>query len=250
MAIPDYQALMLPLLRLAADGEDHQIRDADQSLAGYFKLTPQDLSQPLPSGTQPKFLNRVYWAGSFLRHALVLERTGKGTFRITQRGQDLLSTNPSNLSKNDFKNDLMKYPEFAKFAEGKGPVVEDGNGGLQSPLELLESSHQLLMDELAEQVLEQLKQTDPTYFEQIVIELLVRMGYGGSLRDAQAIGRSHDGGIDGVVKQDRLGLDVLYFQAKRWAGTVGAPPGSRVCWCTAGQEGLQGSDDYNVPVLR
>jgi restriction system protein len=227
MTVPDFQTLMLPLLKLAADGQEHKLSEAIEVLAQQFNLSDDDRRELLPSGKQPKFVNRVGWSATYLRKTKLLEGTGKGKFRITERGRQELSLNPPRI---DLRY-LEKYPELAVF---RGVPSDGGNGVAngadiatptsQTPREALEASYQLLRRELADELLERIKQKPPAFFERLVVELLVAMGYGGSLTDAgQAVGRSGDGGIDGVIKEDRLGLDFIYLQAKRWENTVGRP---------------------------
>jgi restriction system protein len=226
MTVPDFQSLMLPLLKLAADGQEHTLGEAIKTLAQQFYLTDDDLRELLPSGKQSKFVNRVGWSATYLRKTKLLEGTGKGKFRITERGRQELNLNPLKI---DLRY-LEKYPELSVF-RGVPQGGNDGdNGGeavppsVQTPREVLEGSYQLLRRELADELLDRIKQKPPVFFERLVVELLVAMGYGGSLKDAgQAVGRSGDGGIDGVIKEDKLGLDFIYIQAKRWESTVGRP---------------------------
>jgi restriction system protein len=217
---------MLPLLQLTSDGEEHTLSATIEQLATQFQLTKDDRRELLPSGRQSKFVNRVGWSATYLRKTKLLAGTGKGRFRITDRGRKVLQNPPQRL---DLKY-LQRFPELAAFRGEVLPEVNNTNGTepapevTQTPREILEASYQLLQRDLAQDLLERIKQKPPAFFEQLVVDLIVAMGYGGSLTDAgQAIGRSGDGGIDGVIKQDRLGLDYLYLQAKRWEGPVGRP---------------------------
>jgi len=226
MAVPDFQSLMLPILQIAGDGQEHTSAEASERMIQQFKLSEGDLRELLPSGRQSKYANRIGWATTYLRKTKLLEGTGRGRFRITERGRAVLSDNPSRV---DLKY-LSRFPELASF---RGDIAQEqpDNGEViiasavsQTPREVLEASYQVLRRELAQELLERIKSKPPIFFERLVVELLVAMGYGGSLKDAgQAIGRSGDGGIDGVIKEDRLGLDYIYIQAKRWDGTVGRP---------------------------
>jgi len=226
MAVPDFQSLMLPILQIAGDGQEHTSAEASERMIQQFKLSEGDLRELLPSGRQSKYANRIGWATTYLRKTKLLEGTGRGRFRITERGRAVLSDNPSRV---DLKY-LSRFPEQASF---RGDIAQEqpDNGEViiasavsQTPREVLEASYQVLRRELAQELLERIKSKPPIFFERLVVELLVAMGYGGSLKDAgQAIGRSGDGGIDGVIKEDRLGLDYIYIQAKRWDGTVGRP---------------------------
>lgn len=226
MAIPDFQSLMLPLLKLAADGNELSIRESVESLAKQFNLSDEERRELLPSGQQGRFDNRVHWARSFLKQAQLFENTRRGHFRITQRGRQLLSEAPSVVN----MKLLERYPEFVEF---RGRRREEGredsastppSDDIQTPEELLEQSHKSLTEALAAEVLQRVKDCSPTFFERLVVELLVKMGYGGSQQEAgKAVGRSGDEGIDGIINEDRLGLDAIYIQAKKWESPVGRP---------------------------
>nr|WP_254151066.1 restriction endonuclease [Candidatus Chloroploca mongolica] len=222
---------MLPLLQIASDGQEHTISAAIETLAQQFHLSDDDRREMLPSGKQSKLSNRVGWAATYLRKTKLLESTGRGKFRITSRGTNELKLTPERI---DLRY-LAKYPELADFRGDPQPGGcsngTEAHAGLtaveetsQTPREVLEASYLLIRREIAQELLERIKAQPPTFFEKLVVDLLVAMGYGGSHKDAgQAIGRSGDGGIDGVIKEDRLGLDFIYLQAKRWEGTVGRP---------------------------
>lgn len=225
MAVPDFQTLMLPLLKLAADSQEHRLSEAIEALAQQFKLSDDDRRELLPSGKQSKFVNRVGWSTTYLRKTKLLEGTGKGRFRITERGLAELRANPQRI---DLRY-LDKYPELATFRRGAQlDAATNGEAAVeaieQTPREVLETSYQLLRRELAQEILEQIKKRPAIFFEQLVVDLLVGMGYGGSRKEAgERVGRSGDGGIDGIIKEDKLGLDYVYIQAKRWDRTVGRP---------------------------
>ena len=227
MSIPAFQELFLPMLTYVADGNEHTKQDVSDHLSAKFNLTPEELSELLPSGRQAKFMNRIAWTKTYLSKALLIESPEKGKFRITQRGLQLLATNPKTMN----VKSLKQYPEFQVFNQST-PTATQGlvlAGDLQSstdetPEEHLESCFQSLRKELAEGILQQVMQASPAFFEQLVVDVLVAMGYGGSRADAgKAIGQSGDEGIDGVIKEDRLGLDLIYLQAKRWKNPVGRP---------------------------
>ncbi len=233
MAVPDYQSLMYPLLALTRDGEEHTLTEAIDILAGQLNLTEEDRRELIPSGGEPKFDNRVGWARTYMKKAGLLESTGRAKFRITQRGLSVLQKHPQGIT----NKILAQFPEFLEFKR-KGPrngdtpslfpISEVAEAEIvesqQTPQETLEASYQLLRQNLAQELLEKVRSSSPRFFERLVVDLLVRMGYGGSRRDAgEAIGRSGDDGIDGIIKEDRLGLDVVYLQAKRWEATVGRP---------------------------
>ena len=230
MAIPDYQSVMLPLLRFAAEKKDEiSTGEAVEVLSKEFDLTDEDLKALLPSGFQFTFVNRVGWAATYMKKAGLLETTRRGYFRITSRGQELLSKQPKAIN----VKLLKQYPEFLEFQQLKGTrSVEkiSASGGTPdistaTPSEALEAAYENIRDELADELLARLKKSSPSFFERAVVELLVKMGYGGSRVDAgKAIGKSGDGGIDGIIKEDKLGLDVVYIQAKRWENNpVGRP---------------------------
>lgn len=230
MSVPDYQSLMLPLLRFAAEKKDETTTgEAVEVLAKQLDLTDEDLKEMLPSGISSTFVNRVGWAATYMKKAGLLEATRRGYFRITTRGQELLKKQPKVIN----VKILKQYPEFLEFQQLKG--TRSGAKGSSSgsppdsstatPSEALESAYENLRDELADELLARLKKSSPSFFERAVVELLVKMGYGGSRSDAgRAIGKSGDGGIDGIIKEDKLGLDVVYIQAKRWDNNpVGRP---------------------------
>jgi restriction system protein len=230
MAVPDYQSLMLPLLRFAEEKKDEiSTGEAVEVLAKELALTDDDLKEMLPSGIQSAFVNRVGWASTYMKKAGLLESTRRGYYRITSRGQDLLKKQPKAVT----VKLLKQYPEFLEFQQLKGTrsgeKVSSAGGApdisTATPSEALETAYENLRDELADELLARLKKSSPSFFERVVVELLVKMGYGGSRADAgKAIGRSGDGGIDGIIKEDRLGLDVVYIQAKRWDNnSVGSP---------------------------
>ncbi|MBN2323234.1 MAG: restriction endonuclease [Spirochaetes bacterium] len=230
MAVPDYQSLMLSLLQFVAKtGGETSTSEAVEALAKELSLSDEDLKEMLPSGIQSTFVNRVGWASTYMKKAGLLEATRRGFYQITGRGRDLLKKQPKTIN----VKLLKQYPEFLEFQQLKGTrsgdkVVESkgtSDVSTATPSEALESAYENLRDELADELLGRLKKISPAFFERVVVELLVKMGYGGSRSDAgKAIGRSGDGGIDGIIKEDKLGLDVVYIQAKRWDNNpVGRP---------------------------
>jgi len=230
MAVPAYQSVMLPLLRFAAQkAQEVSTGDAVEALATELKLSEGDLQEKLPSGVQSTFVNRVGWAATYMKKAGLLEPTRRGYYQITQRGRELLAKKPPRIN----VALLKQYPEFQEFQSLKGTRSGDKKNGAElgfeiegaTPSEALERAYENLRGALADELLDKLKKVNPAFFERIVVELLVRMGYGGSRSDAgRAIGKSGDGGIDGIIKEDKLGLDVVYIQAKRWdTNSVGRP---------------------------
>ncbi len=223
MSIPDFQSIMRPLLELAADGEEHSISEVTELLAHRFKLTEEEKTTLLPSGRQATFRNRTAWAKSYLTQAGVLESSRRGFFKITERGHRLLKDSPSRIT----IKELEQFPEFVQFRSTKhaeDTQPSDHGADKQTPEEMLESAYQRFRGELASEVLSRVKKASPAFFERLVVELLLRMGYGGSRKEAgEAIGKGGDEGIDGIISEDRLGLDVIYLQAKRWEGSVGRP---------------------------
>ncbi|TVS05127.1 MAG: restriction endonuclease [Phycisphaerales bacterium] len=226
MSFPTYEDLMLPLLRLASDGKEHQIGEATDLLGEQLSLSKEQLAALLPSGKAKKFRNRVNWASVYLRKSGLLESTRRGWIRITPRGREVLAENPPRVDR-DLLSRFPEYHEFKAAGRNNQERTGDSNSGDRddsaTPDEQLESAFAELRESLVAEILEQLKVVDPQQFERIVLDVLVAMGYGGRYIDAaQQTGKSHDGGIDGVINEDRLGLDTIYVQAKRWTnGTVG-----------------------------
>lgn len=227
MPIPDYQTLMLPLLKIAGDRAVHFMRDAVQDLALQFDLTEDEQKELLPSGKQQIFNNRVGWARTYLKKAFLIDYVQRGRFRITERGQQVLAENPSRID-NTF---LCRFPEFVEFTRGAQPVKSErsdpavSTAETDTPDDLMAIGYLNRRSQIEEDVLERVKSCSPEFFERLVVKLITAMGYGGTLADAgRAIGKSGDGGVDGVIKEDRLGLEQIYIQAKRWDNTsVGRP---------------------------
>jgi restriction system protein len=241
MVIPDYQSVMLPLLKYAGDGKEHRIRDAVEKLAEGLRLSEEERKELLPSGQQAVFKNRVGWASTYLKKAGLLNSGKKGYFSITQKGMAVLREDITSID----VNFLTRYEEFNEFRRGKQaePVeLEKGNKNEElDPRENLELSYQQLHNELVSEILSAIKKCSPSFFESIVIDVLTKMGYGGSRTDAgKAVGKSHDGGIDGIIKEDRLGLDVIYIQAKRWEGTVTRPEIQKFAGALIGKKAKKG----------
>jgi restriction system protein len=230
MAIPTYEQLMLPLLELSADRAEHSISEAVEALANQAALSSEERAELLPSGRQTRFANRIGWARTALKKAGLLDATRWSHFRITDRGTALLAEKPDALS----DKFLRRYPEYLEYVTSSSEksitssLPPQGASALAAaipPLERLEDAYSQLRQDVEEQLLAKVKASTPEFFEQLVISLLRKMDYGGSFRDAaQAIGRSGDGGVDGLIKEDILGLDMIYVQAKRYT-TNNVPAG-------------------------
>lgn len=241
--IPDYQEIMLPLLKLAADEKVHQFREAVDELADNFELTEEERNQLLPSGNDNLFANRVGWAKTYLKKAGLLKYPKRGYFKITERGKEVLNQAPEKID-NDF---LEQFSNFREFKDSTSAAQESSKTSTafefeeHTPEEVIEIGHQTLTENLADELLEKVKAQSPDFFEELVVDLLVKMGYGGTIKDAgQAIGKSGDGGIDGVIKEDKLGLDIIYIQAKKWENTVGRPEIQKFAGALQGKNAKKG----------
>jgi restriction system protein len=250
MPIPDFQSLMLPIMKVAADGGDHTARELRERLAEKLGLSEQERTDLLPSGNQPVFSNRLAWARSHLQMAGLLEKTGRGTFRITPRGQETLAGNPPVIN----LRFLQQFPEYAQRRIKPAPEIptvtqgsndQTGQDKLEAaygtPAERIESAFTEVSETLRAELLTKLSTIDPFRFEQVVLDLLVAMGYGGSRKEAAAVTqKTGDEGIDGVINEDRLGLDVIYIQAKRWKHNVGRPEIQSFVGALAGKKANKG----------
>jgi restriction system protein len=224
MAVPDFQSFFRPLLEIAADGKEHSLKEARDIIARRMSLSEADLEEPLPSGLQKKFDNRIAWAKSYFVQAKVLISPRRGYFLITDRGHELLQQGHEKIT----IKVLNQYPEFIEFHKAKPDktdeesVVEEIQS--ETPEELLQKAYQSIRSDLAGEMITRIKNNSPQFFENLVVDLMIALGYGGSRADAgKSIGQTGDEGVDGIIKEDRLGLDVIYLQAKRWDGTVGRP---------------------------
>jgi restriction system protein len=242
MSIPDYQTVMLPLLRHLADKQERSSQETVDALSEVFGLSEQERNELLPSGNQPIFMNRIGWAKTYLKKAGFIESPRRGYYRITERGLNELTKNPK---KFDNKY-LSQFPEFANFIKTK--VIKHTSGGKyieidneKTPDENIDYNYQKIRNALANDVLDKIKQCSPYFFEKLVVDLLLKMGYGGSREEAGKITRkSADGGIDGIIKEDKLGLDTIYIQAKRWDGTIGRPEIQKFAGALQGQRARKG----------
>lgn len=240
MAIPDFQSILLPQLKLCQDGEAHTKQELLPTLSKQFGLTEEELEIRIPSGPN-KFDNRVAWARTYLKQAGLLEITSRGVFRITTRGKQVLAENPSTLN----IKYLRRFPEFVAFQKGnqkeEAKLAEPVVVGTETPDELLAGGYKQLREALAAELLDRIKIVSPARFEDLVVDLLLKMGYGGTQEDAgKVVGKSGDGGIDGIINEDRLGLDVIYIQAKRWEADVGRPEIQKFVGALAGHKANKG----------
>lgn len=219
---------MLPLLKLAVDGKEHSVAEALTHIAGQFGLSEAERSIMLPSGTQTQLYNRVTWAATYLAKSLLLTKSGRGRFRIAPRGQEVLAKDPQRI---DCKF-LEQFPEYLAFRDKKNtkPSVVMARDAMSqahadsdaTPAERLDEAYEELREALADDLLQRVRLASPKAFERMVVRLLVAMDYGGGRLDhAEVTGKSGDDGIDGVIREDRLGLDMVYVQAKKWENTVG-----------------------------
>jgi len=241
VAIPDYQTLMLPLLKIAGDRQEHSMRETIERLASEFRLTDGERMQLLPSGQQSTFDNRANWARSYLKQAGLLETPRRGYFLITERGRQVLDEPPQRID----IGFLSRYPEFREFRsrrfENQGGHRLPPDGESETPEEVIEAAYRDLRESLARDLLQQVKSSPASFFERLVVDLLLKMGYGGTRQDAgAAIGRGGDAGIDGIIKEDRLGLDIVYIQAKRWEAAVGRPEIQKFAGALQGQRARKG----------
>ncbi len=228
MAIPDYQTLMLPVLRLAAKGEQ-RVADVADRVADEFGLSAQERETLLPSGRQRVLNNRIHWAKFYMSKAGLISSPARGRFVATEEGRKLLASNPDQVN----VALLMKWPSFKEFYKTeREPISDSANAVVEprpntvTPEEQIETAYQAIQSVLRADLLDRVAQNSPSFFEQLIVDLLVTMGYGGSRKNAASqLGGSGDGGVDGVINEDRLGLDRVYVQAKRYGkgNMVGRP---------------------------
>jgi restriction system protein len=244
MATPDFQTLMLPLLNIAGDGAVHSISNARDTLAREFQLTEAEQEELIPSGRAKRFATRVAWAKVYLQQAGLISSPRRAHFQITDTGRAVLRSPPQRI---DIRF-LQQFSDFQSFRARKREAndtahheASSANSEEGTPDEALEAAHLEMREALSLELLERIKQSTPGFFEGLVIELLVAIGYGGSRADAgKAIGRSGDEGIDGVIWEDRLGLDVVYVQAKKWQDRVGRPEIQKFAGALQGKRARKG----------
>ena len=244
MAIPDFQTVMLPLLQFAADRQEKSLGETIAAISDKFALTEEERIHQIPSGRQATIQNRVSWAATYLKKAELLESSKRGYFKITQLGVDVLKNSPPRID----LNFLSQYDGVRQFRtrsqNGERQTENDltlAIETLRTPEEVIDEAFQSIKEGLALELLQRIKSCSPSFFEQLVIDVLVTMGYGGTRKDAgRAVGRSGDGGIDGIINEDRLGLGVIYVQAKRWESVVGRPEIQKFAGALQGQRAKKG----------
>jgi len=231
MPIPGFEEFMLPILSFLSDGQEYQTKDIKKHLIDLYTITDEELKEMIKSGRTTVFLTRSSWAISYLKHTGLISSSKQGWYVITERGKKVLNEKPNKID----RAYLMQFPEYKSFVtphkeKEKGEKEKNSENFItdtiveKDPQEMIESGYQIILNSLYKEILEKLKSSSPRFFEILVVDLLLKMGYGGSIKDAgKAIGQSGDGGIDGIIKEDKLGLDVIYIQAKRWDDCVGRP---------------------------
>ncbi len=240
MPIPDFQTIMRPLLKHISDGKKYSNREITESLAEHFQLTAEERNTLLPSGRQKVFDNRVAWAKAHLKMAGLLLTPTRGFYIITEKGLDVLKKDLERINLK-FLRQFPEYQEKVDQGRKKPGKEKDITEAEQTPQEVLEEAYQSIRQELSAELLTQIKAGSPAFFEQLVIDLLVKMGYGGTLQDAgQSLGRAGDEGLDGIIKEDRLGLDVIYVQAKKWENPVSRPEIQKFAGALQGRRARKG----------
>lgn len=240
MTIPDFQSIFIPLLQACADGKEHTKQELLPLLAKQFGLTEAELSVRIASGGAGLFDNRVGWATSYLKQRSLLENLRRGVYRITDRGLRILGENPQTTNIRHLKRTTEFLASRGKSTDER-KFVESASVSSETPDELLAGGYKQLREALASELLDRIKTISPGRFEELVVELLLKMGYGGTQEDAgKVVGKSGDGGIDGIINEDRLGLDVIYIQAKRWESDVGRPEIQKFVGALAGNKASKG----------
>jgi restriction system protein len=244
--IPTFEKFLLPVLKVLSDGNEHSIQNINSNVAKLIRLTNEDMQLLVSSGTSTVFKDRVSWARTYLKFAGLIKSAQRGIFQITEEGRNILNENLEEIT----TKYLRKYPSFIEFQRGnsRNTTKTSSINGLDetaknttTPDEMLAAAYQDILHSLEAEILETLKSVSPSFFERIVVELLVKMGYGGSIAEAAKVTRySNDEGIDGIIKEDKLGLDVIYIQAKRWEGVVGRPEIQKFVGALAGQRAKKG----------
>jgi restriction system protein len=243
MSIPTYEDLMLPLMNLLKDEKEHNYNELVTFLEKEFSLTEAEKEKRIPSGQQTYMQNRTGWARTHLKKTGLVEYPKRGVYKITKLGLQVLRENPTRID----NNFLRKFPSFVEWFDVKREKIPANLNEIKSeasktPEESLEIAYQTIRNSLASEIIDQVKSCSPYFFERLVVELLVKMGYGGTLQEASALvtRKGSDEGIDGIIKEDRLGLDIIYIQAKRWENVVGRPEIQKFVGALAGQQAKKG----------
>lgn len=240
MAIPSYEDMMLPLLNFTSDKKEHSIYEAIEYIKNYYEISEEESAVLLKSGKQSVVSNRVGWARTYLKKAGLLDSQQRARFNITDLGLSVLREKPPKIT-DKYLMQFKSFQEFQKRDVTRKTEHLETETEVKTPLEMLEDSYTTLRSNLADELLSNIAKCSPKFFENLVVDLLVGMGYGGSIIDAgQTIGKSGDGGIDGIIKEDKLGLDIIYIQAKRWEGPVGAKEIRNFVGALAGQKANKG----------
>jgi restriction system protein len=242
MSIPDFQSIMLPLLQITASLSELQSKDALLKISEHFHLTDSEKNELLPSGKQEIIVNRIAWAKFYLKKAGLIATPRRGISQITERGANVLKQSPSviNISY------LNQFPEFVEFrsthsGDTLSATSEKYEDSAKTPEELLEISYQELKKSIINELILKMKSGTPKFFENLIVDTIVKLGYGGSRKEAgRAIGQSGDEGIDGIIHEDRLGLDVIYLQAKRWEANIGRPEIQKFAGALQGKRARKG----------
>lgn len=244
MAIPDFQTLMRPVLEYVSGADERKLKAIYEAMTEHFELSAEEQREMIPSGRVTLMRNRTAWAVTHLKKAGLLEAPARATYRATVRGRAFLDDAPARVT----LRDLMQFQEFRDFRNQSNddkkpsqPAREDSQESEQTPDEALEAAWKQIRAELESELLDQVMQMSPGRFEQLVVEVLVAMGYGGQHADAaRTIGQSGDGGIDGIIDEDPLGLETIYLQAKRWDGVVGRPEIQKFAGALQGRRARKG----------
>jgi restriction system protein len=239
MPIPNYEYFMLPILQKIQEGNEFNFRDVTYEILKNLHLTEEERTRLLPSGATLVVNSRIGWARTYLAKAGLIKGTRRGHLIISQEGIKLLSTNPKEIN----LKLLEQYESFRIWRTRSSGDFDksDKTHKNKTPDELIENELQIIKNQLEDDLLEQLKQVSPRKFEFIVVDLLVKMGYGGSKKEAaQVVGKSGDGGIDGIIKEDKLGLEAVYIQAKRWDSQIGRPEIQKFAGALLGQKAKKG----------
>lgn len=250
MSVPKYDEMYREFLEILSDGNSYKISDIRKQLADKLCLSTDDLKEMLPSGKQPLFNNRVNWTCTYLKQADLIENTARGIYHLTDLGAKILSENPERID-NNFLSQFETFRNYISHPSGEKSEPTDNPNQIgssislhsQTPQDTLEEAYKKINDTLAEDILSEVMKQTPTFFEHLVVKLLTKMGYGGFLKDSGVVTqRSGDEGIDGIIREDKLGFDMIYIQAKRWEqnSTIGRPAVQGFVGALAGKGATKG----------